>query len=57
MANEINIMLNKLYQNRPCFYCGRKYPDTMINIEGWIHHGETFRCLDTKSCKRYRRKK
>jgi hypothetical protein len=53
-----NIDLNKLpfYINKICVNCGRKYPETILNIEGFIHHKEPFRCLDLKQCKRIVRK-
>jgi hypothetical protein len=49
--------LNKLYKDFPCYLCGRKWPDTVLNIEGHIHHHEKLRCLDTKECQREVRNK
>lgn len=46
-----------LYQHESCIYCGRQYPETILNIEGMIYHGEPFRCVDTKSCARAARKR
>ena len=56
--NDMNEELNKLnvYINKCCVFCGRKYPKTILNIEGIIHHNEKYRCLDLKSCKRTKRK-
>ena len=50
--------LNKFaaYRWRECYKCKRKYPDTILNIEGHIHHNMPFQCLDTKSCRRAQRK-
>lgn len=48
--------LNNLYQYAKCYRCNRQYPEVTLNIEGHIHHGEKFRCLDTKSCQRVIRK-
>lgn len=57
MYNPINEELNsRHYRDTCCYLCGRKYPDTVLNIEGHIHHGEKYRCLDLKSCRRAQRK-
>lgn len=55
---SINEDLNKLdiYKDKKCIYCGRKYPETILNIEGVIHHKGKYRCLDQKTCKRKRKK-
>lgn len=55
---NINEQLSKLscWQDAACIYCGRKYPDTILNIEGNIHHKENLRCIDTKSCNRMKKK-
>ena len=52
-----NKKLNELdvYKDKKCIHCGRKYPQTILNIEGVIHHKEDYRCLDTKSCMRYKK--
>lgn len=54
----MNEELNKksIYIDKQCVYCSRKYPETVLNIEGHIHHGEPYRCLDTKNCNRARKK-
>jgi len=60
MSESINEDLHKLpiYKILKCARCGRSYPDTILNIEGVIHHGlNTFECLDKKTCKRKERKK
>ena len=55
MTNE---ELNKLeaWKGKACSRCKRKYPDTILNIEGYLHHTEELVCLDRKSCKRASRK-
>ena len=56
---ETNKELNKLdiYINKPCPDCGRKYPDTILNIEGHIHHSTRMICIDRQSCERLKRKR
>lgn len=53
-----NKKLNSLdiYINKECVYCGRKYPETVLNIEGHIHHKEPYRCLNLKECNKIIRK-
>lgn len=53
-----NKLLNELdiYRDKRCVRCKRKYPDTILNIEGVIHHGCQFQCLDTKSCNKAKKK-
>lgn len=41
--------------NPACKRCGRRYPDTVLNIEGHIHHGAPLECLDRKACKKAKR--
>lgn len=52
--SEININLNKsdIYKDKHCSLCDRKYPDTILNIEGMIHHKCKLLCLDKKICKK-----
>ena len=53
-----NERLNRdVYADKECERCGRKYPDTVLNIEGRIHHNGWYVCLDNKSCRRAQRKK
>ena len=54
-----NEELNKMdhYKDKKCIYCNAKYPDTILNIEGHIHHKEPYRCLDTKLCNKRKKKK
>tara|TARA_Y100000310_G_scaffold263461_1_gene273672 strand:- start:560 stop:751 length:192 start_codon:yes stop_codon:yes gene_type:complete len=54
-----NLKLSQLdiWKDKRCKICGRKYPQTLLNIEGYIHHGCILRCLDTKSCNKYRKKR
>ena len=53
--NELNQMPQ--WRGKVCIYCGRSYPDTIINIEGIIHHKGKSRCLDVKDCNKARKKK
>lgn len=53
---NINLSLNQSNKNMKCSICGRQYPETLLNIEGHIYHGEEIRCLDQKNCNRKRRK-
>lgn len=59
--SKINEDLNKsdAYKNIPCTNCGRKFPETVLNIEEQIHHpkrNKGYRCLDTLSCNQARKK-
>jgi len=49
-CEELNKM--DIYKDKKCKICGRKYPETILNIEGYIHHNTGFICLDKKSCNR-----
>lgn len=54
-----NQELSKLsiYKGKCCAKCGRKCPETVLNIEGVIHHNvKQFVCIDTKECNRRRKK-
>ena len=55
---NVNKELNQMPQwiDKRCIYCGRKYPDTILNIEGVIHHHGRYRCLDVKDCNQARKK-
>lgn len=57
--SRTNAELNALdhYKNVPCPDCGRKFPETVLNIEGQIHHKTQAKCIDRKSCERLKRKK
>lgn len=39
-----------------CKLCKRRPPDTILNVEGVIHYGMGYVCLDTRSCKKARKK-
>lgn len=56
---EINISLNKLdiYKDKRCIRCGRKFPDTILNIEGMIHHKCQPLCIDKKLCEKFVKKR
>lgn len=51
----INEELNKLsvWVDTKCIICKRGYPDTIINIEGIIHHSCKPVCLNIKNCNKY----
>lgn len=44
------------YRQRECLECGRSYPETTLNIWGWIHNRGRLVCLDLKECKKHRAK-
>jgi hypothetical protein len=48
--------VNELWRHLCCYKCGRRYPETVLNLEGMFHHHEKPRCLDTKKCQRIQRK-
>jgi hypothetical protein len=52
----MNEEANKMRPEIKCVRCGRKYPDTILNIEGAYHHHSKYECLDRKSCGRAKRK-
>lgn len=56
MCNE---KLNKLeiYKNKVCNNCKRKYPEIILNIEGYIHHNSKLICLDIKNCHKFMKNK
>jgi len=53
-----NKELNKqaIWKDKRCSICNRKYPATILNIEGYLHHNGALVCLDTKVCHRYIKK-
>ena len=55
MNKELNEL--KQWKDVKCIYCGRKYPNTIINVEGIIHHKCKPICLDIKKCKKMRKRK
>lgn len=44
------------YKDMVCINCKRKFPETVLHIEGMIHHNEHARCFDLKECRRAQRK-
>lgn len=54
----MNEELNKLeiYKDKTCIICGKKYPDVILNVEGYIHHGGKLICVDTKKCNKSKNK-
>lgn len=60
MWDNINKQLNEMntWKDRTCDICGRKYPETVLNIESHLHHNATgLICVDTKACKLAAKKK
>lgn len=59
MMGKVNGYLNKsmVHTGKRCVLCGRGHPDTVLNIEGHIHHHAKMECLDRKSCNRARKKR
>lgn len=55
---SINIDLSVLpdYRNKACTICTRRFPETILNIEGFLHHGTDLICIDRKSCERVKRR-
>jgi len=58
LGKGMNEMLNKLpqWKDKECIKCGRKYPQTLFNIEGVLHHASQFMCINTKECSKYVKK-
>ena len=59
MNNSINKSLGDLdiYAEIKCFKCGRTTDETIINIEGVIHHNVVgYLCLERQACERLVRK-
>lgn len=56
--NESNIILQKSfpYKDKVCCKCGRGINETILNIEGFIHHNTDLLCIDTKNCNKAVRK-
>lgn len=55
----MNKELGKLscWINKKCIKCGRTPKETILNIEGFIHHNIKLECLNKKECQKYRKKK
>ncbi len=50
-------MKTEFYYGYKCTRCGRRHRiDTILNIEGFIHHNINFVCIDNKACRRAQRK-
>ena len=49
--------INEIHKDKPCERCGRKYPETILNIEGFLHHGNKLECLDRKNCRKVQKKR
>lgn len=50
---------NEVLQNSTmeCRLCGRRPPDTILNVEGALHHNvRYYECLNTRACKKARKK-
>ena len=52
MNLEQDLIIDKMYADKRCYLCGRTHAESKLNIEGHIHHGERYRCLNTKQCQR-----
>ena len=52
-----NIQLNALepWKHRACKRCGRKYPQTLLNVAGVIEQGESLQCVNRRSCDDFRK--
>ena len=53
-----NIDLHRLPENKDkvCTRCGRGFPQTILNIEGTIHHGTKLLCVGKTICNRVAKK-
>jgi hypothetical protein len=51
-----NAQLNALepWKARRCSRCARRYPDTLLNVQDVIEHGEPLQCLSRRSCDEFR---
>lgn len=56
MSNQ-QLNASPIYRDKECIACGRKYPQTILNIEGVIHHSCNYLCLNTKECNKFVRAK
>ncbi len=54
MNEELNAL--EIYKDKVCINCGKKYPEVVLNIEGYIHHNGKLICLDQKKCKKNKKK-
>lgn len=53
MKNQNEDLNKDFYKDAKCHRCKRQYPDTILNIEAYIHHGAKFlECVDRKTCNR-----
>ena len=54
--NPSNYELNQLkeYIDKCCSRCGRKFPDTILNITGKIEHNMPYQCVETEKCEQVR---
>ena len=52
-----NAKLNAIepWKHRRCTRCGRRYPDTLLNIEGVLERGEQLQCYNRRSCEEFRK--
>lgn len=57
--SNINKDLSIHWLDKKCTNCGRGYPDTILNIEEVLHHnhGKGFRCVDSKECMKFKKKR
>lgn len=57
----ITLMVNEtlgrlpIWKDERCVDCGRSPAETVLNIEGVIHHRCELRCLERKTCERIKK--
>lgn len=54
MTRQEHEILNRLWNDKECWQCHRQYPETLLNIEGFLHHNlANFECLNVSNCVNY----
>lgn len=58
MPSPQNEQLNQIfpYSTFVCARCGRKSPETLLDIEAYLHHRNEVLCVDKQACQRRVRK-
>jgi len=56
-GNNERMNLMFVHQWYTCAKCGRKYPDTILDIEAHVLTGKDVVCEDRKDCARYLKKR
>lgn len=51
-----NKELNQLveFKDKICIYCGRSYPDTVLDIQSRLLHNDKYKCVDMIRCRAVR---